>query len=246
MNLSYSAYRLFQKCPVAYRLRYVDRLRPVRLIDNRKYLVGSVCHSCLHRWIVEAQCEPAWMSTIVEQEIGKFLAENKIICDLLFSADFLIGLIKKHVIKIQEGYFALGLHKKQTQSELLVEIYDARSRGWLKGRIDLYEPEANIIYDLKATTDESWFDREQGLFYALIVGLKTGKRVMQFGQFVPLRPEIVLMEKFDTRELEAIHSRVEWAVKFIQNNVFKPTKDKKACQDCEMREVCKSYKKVST
>lgn len=131
--LSYSSFRLFTKCQWAYKLWYIDKRRP-EAIDYRRFVVGSVCHRCLNRWITESHCLPAWMLKITKEELHKFSIENHIKWQSQTERNKFLHLIDVAVMKIQNSFFALKLHNRKIESELLVEAVEPTTGALLAGR----------------------------------------------------------------------------------------------------------------
>jgi len=96
----------------------------------------------------------------------------------------------------------------------------------LTGKIDIFDPEEQIVYDLKASDDSKWFDREQGLFYSLIIYKITGRLPARFGQFVYLRLKNVVWQEISKRFLMEIPGKVRKVVGKIEGEAFNNAKMK--------------------
>ncbi len=193
--------------------------------------------------ITESHCEPAWMSTIIQEEFDKYIAKNRIVWQGPKVHVSLLQKIQAYIPKIQGGYYKLGLHTCPIRSEWLVEAYVSDLDTTLTGRIDLYDPEQNIIYDLKASDDEQWFDWEQGLFYSLIVSIKVGIVLAKFGQFVPLRPENVSWQNIDNKNLTGLNMELGSSIQQIKDQIFEPKRNNRICAHCEVKEFCRHREK---
>ena len=95
-----------------------------------------------------------------------------------------------------------------------------------------------MVGPISVSLVERWCDWEQGLFYALMVGIMTGRKAVAFGQFVPLRPEVLDKQQFTEENTGQIFGRLAWVVRKIRSESFERLTDKKRCDQCEVREVC--------
>jgi len=240
-KLSYSDFRLYQRCPLAYKLGVIDKLSPDRGEVNRRYLRGAVCHDALHRWIVDHKCQSleGWAyRNISDRAFVEFTSRNEVEfyggsdyermkeeCDLDFQ-------------KICIAFFKTGLHKRPLRSEWLIEAYDKDLDVKLTGRVDLFDTDKHIIYDMKVTTDRVYFDWQQGLYYAYVIYRMQGDFPQKFGQFVPLCEKKIEWFNFTSADLSIIEGSIFDTVGNIKDSKFEPTADRVICENCSLRSVC--------
>lgn len=242
MFLSYSAIKKYgfiedEGCPYAYFLSYVSKFKPKK--DNcRNFYCGGVGHNCLERWVKEGKLKPGYMQSIRETERLKYLAKNRIVYRNVDDNLLLQNRIKEYIDLIEHSFFEAGLDARVLISEHIFKIWLDGWQTWLYTRTDLIDKNTNDIFDMKVTKNIKYFDVRQGIFAALLAYIGKRMIIRRFGQFVPLRKELIIWHEIQPQELVVLLAQVKVVVQKIKAEQFLPKPEKQKCYWCNVAEFC--------
>lgn len=236
--ISYSALKCFYGCGYRYFLKYVERQKAKE--NCRNFVKGGVCHSCLSRWIKEGSCEPDVIFKFLDEEWQKYILNNFIQWRNDADKEKLYEEAKEHLVRIQDGFFGLDLHLHSISSEVSYKKWDVPNKFYMAGIVDIVDHTDSSVLDLKVTTAKKYYDTEQGLWYCILLnkggaGVKFGK----FGQFVPLRKEVILWQDFELSDLKEYWRKVLSGLNQIREGKFERTTEKNNCWNCPYSFQCR-------
>jgi hypothetical protein len=245
LKISYSSFKNVQQCPAKYAMANVLYLIP-KTVDCRNFCLGSVGHTCMERWIKEAEMRPGFMQSIAEQEFDLYLENNTVIP--LNKTD--LAEMRKKSVKnaqaIEDTFFQYGLHEKKLVSEQNWKIpFPGKENVLLIGKMDVTSPADNIIYDLKVTTSATFMDDDQLIIYGML-GTLSGLKTTQAGFIVPLRKEKIVTKTFEAIDYQTMYRRLRDEITLIEANLesgkWEYKYNKSTCFRCQVKELCPAYK----
>lgn len=249
-KLSYSAWKNLIECPRKFEMTNVMYWTP-KTADNRAFMLGSVAHSCLERWVKEGKFAREFMSSVVNAEYNKYLQENTVIFINEKDKQELLLRARNAVVLLEHTIFVLKLHEGESESEQLWAVDLPKAPGVkLTGKIDLLKPLLSCqIWDLKMTENVQYLDTNQLKFYGLMGALK-GRKTKEAALLTPLRPDLYMPVEFtaqDYRELyDEIMLTLRQLIAYFREGSFPMVYDKSRCYRCQVNQFCSEWKRDNT
>jgi RecB family exonuclease len=216
--LSKSGLMMYERCPLSFRFRYVDRLETAR---TRKYVKGKDVHELFHQFFSNCHIEDGKVSAGFEvpppyvREMEFFLrVENQ------RYRQFLNGTITKYEpISLEEHYFnhKLGIHG-------FVDRVNEVPGGY---SLVEYKTGSNRVSDVA----------KELAFYTL---LDFGFEITHWEIYFTKREEVVFMEVEDSL-LESVEETVSTVLEGIREGRFYPCKSVGTCSWCDYKWRCPEW-----
>jgi hypothetical protein len=246
IKISYTKFKNLQQCKAKFAMADVLYWTP-KTLNQRNFCLGSVGHTCMERWIKEANLEPGFMPSIAKEEFDRYLKINTVIP--LNSRD-INEMREKSVVNayaIEDTFIEHGLVKLTLLSEKKWQVpFPGYKNVLLSGIMDVMSKEDGVIYDLKVTKNASFMDADQLCLYALM-GTLSGLKTAQAGFIVPLRKEKLVRIQFEAADFTALFHRLRDEIELVIAGLKSGTWDyhysKNDCYRCDVNQFCDEFKR---
>ena len=251
---SYSKLESFGQCPLKFKFRYIDKIKP-ELGKSIEAHLGSVVHSTLE-WVY-SEANKKTPPTI--EQIISYYAEN---WQENFSED--IRIIKKEFT--EKDYFNKGVgflvnyytkHSPFEEKTLAIEHKivlqldeDTKIIGFIDRLVDNIESNEIEIHDYKTSnsmpTQKQMNDNRQLALYSLAIRETLGKdrNICLIWHF--LAHDLKVCIRKTEQELENLRQEIKDLIKKIEETKDFPPNKSILCNWCEYKNICPEFNKSYT
>ena len=246
--LSYTSYTLYRGCPKAFKLKYIEKLKPSIRQNVRWFIEGSAVHKTLEKCfksepILNKEMALAEYPSIFDQVIVEqkrqgdiHLYRGETIEDIKANGFNILkqGIQAIKVRKMDEGTYyneySIGTYLKPF--ELEPGLYIQGSVDWLK------EEEKHIILaDFKSSKGTEYLSAHQIIMYILAIEKIFNKPVTK-GFYLMLRTGQIVNVTITQARKDELMRELREVNKSIKDNVFVPNATVKNCSKCSYRNDC--------
>ena len=236
MNVSYSAIASYKRCPYKSRLDMMTNeelgFKPIE--DYRNVAAPSVVHKVIGKMLKgikdghfakEPVAETALLEAYAAYEKKKPVIYKKLKASTLQKE----GVADDRALQIKKLFNAtrtmidFAAAHRWNSKRLIPDIwitqdFESRPGHKLKGSIDVWDLDVDILWDIKITKDPKWADPLQLNFYALLIRLKRGYMPKQGCFVLPLSQKHRIISVTFTKESvdEALISQISRTLKVQQ------------------------------
>ena len=245
---SYSRLSTFEKCPLKFKFRYIDRLEP-EIKETIESFLGHAVHQTL-QWIYEevAKGKTLKLDDVINNYVynwnTEFRKEIRIVKEELDSEHYFNQGIK-FLIDYFIKYSPFLDNTIATEKEVLIYL-DPNGKYKLKGYIDrlVHNKETNIfeIHDYKTggflkTQEELDNDKQLALYSIAIKQLfENVQDVHLIWHFLAFNQKIT--SKRTDEQLEALKQELMQLIDKIESTKDFPANPSMLCKWCEFRKYC--------
>ena len=192
-SISYTFLSVYKRCKKRAYLQYVKRMVPSDQVNHRPFIVGIVADWLFKKWAQGGFVE-GWMEKKAEEMYYWFVARRNIVYRNPQDKD---GLIRKLISSVRhlEGA-ALAECLPDRQMELQKKVKFSKEGFDFFGKLDIWFPDENTIWDLKITKSTRYLDNFQLFFFAWLLGHE-GLQVNDLAFFSPLMRPYVRPVEYD-------------------------------------------------
>jgi len=181
-TINYTFLRTYKGCRLRAFLQYVKKVISFADINCRPFIVGIVADWLFRKWI-ERGYERDWMENKAEEMFIWFLTKKRIIYKGVDDKAKLLYKLKKSVRFLQEYSFQENLPKREIQTQKVIK---KKIEGLeFLGKLDMWFPKENAIWDLKITNSKRYMDEFQLYFFAWLME-ELGGSVEKLSFFAPI------------------------------------------------------------
>lgn len=256
LRLSWSRLRLHDECPAKWGLQ---RSAKSPYQDIRNFFHGNVCDLAMRRWLEQPEPEPGWMAVQVEaifaeaeviaKDTGDGIVKWKHATDKRETMEFCRELVRRleedlteHVlpyewepaVRFSVPIGVTGLDGEVREVDLIGEM-DLLVRKPATG--------AYVIWDLKATANNSYYQKVLGQLAFYTIALKAWKKQWpeHTGLLQPMCDERVLPVMVDKDARAQMAGRIVKTANDIWAGNLAPKADNAGCTYCEVQRACPKF-----
>lgn len=247
---SYSSVKFFEKCPYAYKLHYVDRLKPIELPSKYHAISGIVIQKVFEnfyndRWYLKGVETSNHIHSKLPDIYNNTLSKNYVDWEQApKTSEELFLEIKEQIAPSIKAIKENKLIGQKNQSEKRVKMFF--HDNIVQGSIDfvIQKDEELILLDGKDVKSENkvkFLDSDQLFLYSVLLANQIKQAPTKIG-FLCWRLGRVEWVDFSIEQLktfkEEFNNRV-WAIrKAFKWNKFKPTPSAESCIFCPYKQQC--------
>ena len=258
MNVSYSAISSYKRCPYKARLDMMTYgelgFKPVE--DYRNVAAPSVVHKAIGKMLKGIKDNAFAKEPVTEEALLKAYAayeDKKPVIYKKLKASTLQkeGVADDRALQIKKLFNATRImvdfaaaHRWNSKRIIpdiwITQDFESRPGYKLKGSIDIWDLDADIVYDIKVTKDPQWADPLQLQFYALLIRLKRGY-MPKGGVFIlpPSQKHRQIPVTFTKESVdEALHEAEKYVDSIEAQRFPAIPKDRGTCFFCPYRRAC--------
>jgi len=232
MNISWTFLDTYRRCPLRARLQFIEKVIPRDKVDHRPFIVGIVGDWLFTKW-VERNFSEGWMQGKAKDIFDWWL--KKVNVKYRSSDDYykLLYKLQKSVEALEALSFELGLDKKKliTQKKILFK----GGSFTFTGKIDIWLPEENAIWDLKITESLKYLKKGQLFFYKWLF-VHSGIEAKNLAFLVPLRTKGLETVEYNKEDLAQFEKDLKKTLADVQQRKF--NKNMEECWNCPVRNWC--------
>jgi CRISPR/Cas system-associated exonuclease Cas4 (RecB family) len=223
-NLSWSALTLYQNCPYAFKLAYIDKLIPIR---TRAYSRGNYLHYAFYYFFDNFYIKDGVV-------YPKFKVRDEFSSEFNFFLKFENKRYKKLCSEGKEAYFKPVLREEDIANNKLAihGIIDRIDRVG-DGEFEIVDYKTNSSSYVESTI-------RQLAFYNLV--LEEHFNVVSWRVFNPVRGENFRCEK-NKEVMDFVRNQVDMVRKEIQKEAFDFAKKISSCYYCGFKVFCEKWKR---
>jgi hypothetical protein len=237
--------RAFESCPYQQKLIRIDKLGPEK-VDERRFIRGTTGHKFFELWAKRGfdSINPEMAGNILDDLVAK----KHIVW---FNASDHEKLRTRVVDEASMIIEAVRYHKLDTINHLEVEQWLSASLPLgdhvIRGLVDMVAGGGKWILETKMSTDAKWIDRDQLVFYGLLLGMARKRYPTRLTFFLPLMNNVqdrLRDMEFSRTDFSRIYDRVKDFIRRWTSGEFPATGDKETCRFCDFEMYCSSWKTV--
>lgn len=248
-NYSYSKLETFDKCPLKYKYKYIDKIKIVRRFIEA--FLGKLVHDTLEWVYKEAQKGKIPTLDEVMQHYSKNWEEK-------YSDKILI--VKQHLTI--KDYFNMGIkflvdyymkHQPFKDNTIATEKYiriklgemeEHKIVGYIDRLVHNTENDEFEVHDYKTSSsipEKKYIEKDRQLpLYSIAVKNEFGKKpVHLIWHYLAFNKSIKIQKTDD--ELEKLQNDILFQIKNIENTNFFPAKPSRLCEWCEFKSICPAW-----
>lgn len=241
---SYSKFSTYESCTEKYYRKYVLKERPVE--NQRKYLEGSVLQTLFEEYVntsVYTKEDKDWLLTNLDRHIDHFFDERKGNVHLKKDEDRakIKVKIEKYISNTYDFFRYKGYKDLLLASEVDfspgIRLNDSISiRGSIDFLIRAKDGKSYDVMDLKTTASKKYINKDQILFYALMVYLHFGTPPKEAYFYNAAKNEIINVP-IASHDVQDLVDRLKRYTKEIESTKYREL-TKTECWGCAHKELC--------
>lgn len=231
-NISYTLLSTYKRCRQRCWLQLVRQLIPRDKIDNRPFIVGIVADWLFEHWVEEGYPE-GWMYDKAESLFYWWIKKRRVIFKGQDDKRKLIFKTKNAARRMEMAAFDYNLPDKKVETQVRWEWKD--DDFLYKGKVDIWLPEENTIWDLKITESKRYLDPFQLQFFAWLAH-KNDVQVDKLAFFSPLMKKILHEHAWNTVILHETEREINELVELLKSEQWQRTATD--CWACPVVRFC--------
>jgi CRISPR/Cas system-associated exonuclease Cas4 (RecB family) len=250
--LSYTSKSLYDGCPKAFKLKYVEKRKPSIRQNVRWFIEGSAVHKTLEK------CFKASPTLVEEMAVKEYpsvfdmvISEQRRQGDIhLYRGETIediknngLNILKQGIKAIKARQMDEGLYKNEFSIGTYVKPFELLPGLFIQGSVDwLKEVEDHILLaDFKSSKGTEYLSPAQIIMYVLAVE-KIFKKPVKKGFYLMLRTGTIVNVNITPERKELMLIDLEDVNNKIKNNIFVPKASVKTCGECVFRNDCSDSK----
>lgn len=203
MRYSYTFLDTYMRCHKRAYLQYVKKVIDYNDYDNRPFIVGIVVDKLFEKW-VQRDFELGYMEGNAEGLFNWYCQRRKVIWKGEGDKERLQNRAVKVARLLQDVALDAGLPDMgeiDVQKKVLYKGEPGFEEFEFYGKLDIWIPKFNAVWDLKVTTQKKYLKRYQLDFFTWLLE-RTGHEVKEIAFLVPeMRPAV---QYFDIEEADKV------------------------------------------
>lgn len=232
IRLSYTSLNVLRKCRYRFFLQYVKKLVDWDKIDQRPFIVGKIADWLFQKWI-ERSYPQGWMEYKADEMFDWFATKNRIVYKSRGDKDKLKFKLRNASRRMENSAFNWKLPDRRMM--LQKKAYCTHDGFDFSGKLDLWFPEENLIWDLKITENKRYLDAFQLYVFAWIME-KSDHEIKKLGFFSPMMRRDLYEYDWTHVERHQFEQELFELLELIRSNSWEQTA--KDCWGCPVRSLC--------
>lgn len=238
-NISYTLLSTYERCRKKCLLELVKRVVPFESVNNRPFIVGTVSDWLFTHWITDENYREGWMESKAEDLFNWFATKRRIIYKGKEDKEKLIFKLKNSVRRIESAAFAECLPDRNVK---LQTRFEHRTSGLnFVGKVDVWFPDEEILWDLKVTESMKYLNKFQLMFFAWLWGLES-KTIKRVGFFSPLMKKYLQEHDVVQVDFDETERRVFNIISMMKEDNWQVTTTD--CWGCSVQDFCEEDVKI--
>jgi CRISPR/Cas system-associated exonuclease Cas4 (RecB family) len=236
--LSASGLWLYDYCPNAYKLHYINYLKPAKQ-GSLKLFISKVVHELGAHWVV-LESHKDW-EEYAQNLILKHIRNEGIYIDQQFSILGKITDLLERYIELLKRLRVRGksISVEETYGSKLKRPIPITDTWAFRGAADIvvFEEHHAVIWDAKWSWSPEKLSQNQINIYATVHETVLKQPVSQVG-FIVFGPQKIVTFKFNAKQKEETITKMNNVTKMILENKFIPQPEPSKCKYCDYRSYC--------
>jgi hypothetical protein len=238
-NISYTLLSTYKRCRHRCWLQLIRRLIPRDKVDNRPFIVGIVADWLFENW-VKAGYPEGWMEEKAESLFIWWTKKRRFVFKGQDDKRKLIFKTKNAARRMEMAAFDHNLPDRKVMTQVRWEFKEG---GLLyKGKVDIFFPEENTIWDLKITESKRYLDPFQLHFFGWLAH-KCGIDVEKLAFFSPMMKKVLHEHEWNTLILHETEKEINDLMELINDEQWQRTA--KDCWACPVMRFCEDESPIS-
>lgn len=240
MRVTWSFMRAYEACPYQQKLIRIDKLGPEK-VDERRFIRGTTGHKFFELWAKRGfndETDPQMAGDILDD-----LVSNR---HIVWFNKYDYAKLRTRVVN--EAFMlmeAVPWHSLDRLRNFQVEVWFSASLPFgdhvIRGLIDVVAEDGMWIIETKMSNDAKWIDRDQLIFYGLLLGMAKERNPARMSFFLPVMDKIqdrLLDIEFSQGDFTRMLDRIKDFVAQWSNGVFPATGGGETCRWCDVKTYC--------
>jgi hypothetical protein len=232
-NISYTLLSTYERCRKKCLLELVKRVVAFEEVNNRPFIVGSVSDWLFCHWIEEENYKEGWMESRAEDLFAWFSKKRRIIYRDKGDKQKLIFKLQNAVRRIESAAFAENLPDRKLV--LQKKIKTTRDGLNFVGKVDIWFPEEELLWDLKVTESTKYLNPFQLMFFAWLFSI-IDIPIKSVGFFSPLMKKYLRESDVTQLDLDETERRAYGIIALMRENEWGATTTE--CWGCPVMDFC--------
>lgn len=237
-NISYTFLSTYKKCQKRAYLQYVKRVIDRDKVDHRPFIVGLVADWLFRKW-VEADYPRGWMEKKADEMFDWFARKKNIRYKGGGDKIKLKQKLKKSVRLLENCTYSEGFLDKKVEVNKFLE--QTLNGIHYVGKLDIWFPDEQAIWDLKITATTRYLDVFQLYFFAWLME-QVGGKVKEVAFFSPLMSPYVRRPVLTADKIIETKEEVDKLLVDIKRGKWNRTA--KDCWGCPVQRYCDTEKDI--
>jgi hypothetical protein len=240
MNVSWSLLQAYEKCPLQQKLIRIDKVGPKK-VDERKFIAGTTGHHFFMMWAKKGFDERT-TPELAQDIFNDLISKRHIVWFNNSDKERVRVKVIKEASKLIRAVRYHGLDKLNTmQIEKTIEKRLPFGNHKVSGIADIIAQDESWIIETKMTDDLKWADKDQLIFYGLLLGAINRRYPKRLSFFLPV------MEKAEDSLIDVDFSKAEFLLMYKRicnfvtnwtNGLFFATGNAEKCNHCCVASFC--------